>query len=99
MTPMVLWCKLPCLCISSCPFRRTNGVSYSHCYENPETYNIDRNRIAVAGDSAGGNLAAAVTLMSRDHQGPVIKFQSLIYPALDIPRFFTGAYEDSPMLQ
>ncbi|KAG2188095.1 hypothetical protein INT44_000846, partial [Umbelopsis vinacea] len=69
-----------------------------HCYENPETYNIDRNRVAVAGDSAGGNLAAATTLMSREHQGPAIKFQCLIYPAVDIPRFFTEAYVDSPML-
>ncbi|KAI8578526.1 hypothetical protein K450DRAFT_246189 [Umbelopsis ramanniana AG] len=70
-----------------------------HCYENPETYNIDRNRIAVAGDSAGGNLAAVVTLMSRDQRGPAIKYQCLIYPAVDIPRFFTEAYADAPMLQ
>ncbi|KAI9289554.1 Alpha/Beta hydrolase protein [Umbelopsis sp. AD052] len=69
-----------------------------HCYENPETYNIDRNRVAVAGDSAGGNLAAVTTLMIREHRGPAIKFQCLIYPAVDIPRFFTEAYVDSPML-
>lgn len=74
-------------------------VLYRHCYENAEAYNISPNRIAVAGDSAGGNLAAAVTLMSRDRKGPAIKFQCLIYPALDVTRFFTEAYQDSPMLQ
>lgn len=47
------------------------------------SYNIDATRIAVAGDSAGGNLAAAVTLMTRDRKGPNIKFQCLIYPACD----------------
>jgi acetyl esterase len=36
--------------------------------------------LAVAGDSAGGNLAAAVALMSRDRGGPEIAYQLLIYP-------------------
>ncbi len=40
-------------------------------------------QIAVAGDSAGGNLAAAVCLMSRDRGGPKIVFQALIYPITD----------------
>ena len=40
----------------------------------------DGNRILVAGDSAGGNLAAAVALYSRDHQGPELAGQILIYP-------------------
>jgi acetyl esterase len=39
--------------------------------------------IAVCGDSAGGNLSAAVALMSRDRGGPPIALQVLIYPALD----------------
>ncbi len=39
--------------------------------------------IAVCGDSAGGNLAAAVALVSRDRAGPPITVQVLIYPALD----------------
>ena len=42
----------------------------------------------MAGDSAGGNLAAAVTLMARDRGGPAIGFQSLIYPVTD-PNFET----------
>ncbi len=38
--------------------------------------------LAVMGDSAGGNLSAAVTLMARDHDGPAIDFQALVYPAV-----------------
>jgi len=41
-------------------------------------------KIAVGGDSAGGNLAAAVTLMARQRGGPAIDFQALIYPVTDI---------------
>lgn len=44
---------------------------------------IDATRIAVGGDSAGGNLAAAVSLMARDQSGPSIAFQLLIYPVTD----------------
>jgi acetyl esterase len=40
-------------------------------------------KLAVCGDSAGGNLAAAVSLMSRDRSGPELALQVLIYPALD----------------
>jgi acetyl esterase len=42
-----------------------------------------QHRLAVAGDSAGGNLAAAVALGARDLGGPAIAFQLLVYPALD----------------
>ncbi|MFJ9407075.1 alpha/beta hydrolase [Streptomyces sp. NPDC101393] len=43
----------------------------------------DPARVAVAGDSSGGNLAAAVTLMTRDRGGPPLAAQLLLYPALD----------------
>jgi acetyl esterase len=44
---------------------------------------IDPNRIAVAGDSAGGNLAASVSLLARDGEGPSPAMQVLIYPVTD----------------
>jgi acetyl esterase len=44
---------------------------------------VDASRIAVAGDSAGGNLAAAVSLLSRDGGGPSPAMQALIYPVTD----------------
>ncbi|HEY2809067.1 MAG TPA: alpha/beta hydrolase [Steroidobacteraceae bacterium] len=44
---------------------------------------FDGSRLAVAGDSAGGNLAAATALLARDRKGPALRFQGLIYPCLD----------------
>jgi acetyl esterase len=41
---------------------------------------VDARRMAVGGDSAGGNLAAAVCLMSRDRKGPALALQVLAYP-------------------
>ena len=52
---------------------------------------IDPTRIAVAGDSAGGNLAAACTLLARDRGGPHLRMQALIYPTLDAD-FDTPSY-------
>lgn len=44
---------------------------------------LDPGRLAVVGDSAGGNLAAAVALAARDRGGPAISCQVLLYPGLD----------------
>ena len=44
----------------------------------------DPARLAVGGDSAGGNFACSVTLMARERGGPEIAFQLLIYPATDL---------------
>jgi acetyl esterase len=44
---------------------------------------VDPSRVAVAGDSAGGNLAAAVSLLARDGNGPSPAMQALIYPVTD----------------
>src|SRR4051794_19968907 len=43
----------------------------------------DAARLAVAGDSAGGNLAAVMSQLARDHGGPAIRFQLLVYPVTD----------------
>jgi acetyl esterase len=43
-----------------------------------------QHRLAVAGDSAGGNLAAVVALGARDRGGPAIGFQLLVYPITDV---------------
>lgn len=45
-------------------------------------FGADRRRIAVAGDSSGGNLAAAMALMARDKDGPPLSAQVLAYPPL-----------------
>jgi acetyl esterase len=45
---------------------------------------LDAGRIAVGGDSAGGNLAAVVALVARDAGGPPLALQLLIYPATDM---------------
>ena len=51
---------------------------------NADDLGIDGSKIAVAGDSAGGNLAAAVAIMARDAGGPKIAHQLLIYPVTDV---------------
>ncbi len=54
----------------------------------------DPERIAVSGDSAGGNLAAAVAIAARDRQGPRLAAQLLIYPVTDFD-FTTESYEQN----
>ncbi len=50
---------------------------------NAAEVGADGARLAVAGDSAGGNLAAVVSMMARDRGGPAIAHQVLLYPATD----------------
>ncbi len=52
---------------------------------------LDAERLAVAGDSVGGNMAAAMTLMSKERGGPVIRQQLLFYPVTDAT-FETDSY-------
>ena len=51
---------------------------------NAESLGGDPSRIAVGGDSAGGNLSAVMSLLARDAGGPKLAFQLLIYPAVDM---------------
>jgi acetyl esterase len=59
---------------------------------------FDPGRIAVGGDSAGGNLAAAVALHARDTGGPAIDAQVLLYPMLVPPSTADPHSGDSPLL-
>jgi acetyl esterase len=54
-----------------------------YVFANSKKLKIDPTRIAVGGDSAGGNLAAVVALMARDKGAPPLAYQLLIYPATD----------------
>ena len=55
----------------------------------------DASRLAVVGDSAGGNLAAVVALMARDRKGPELAFQLLVYPVTDGVNFDTASYREN----
>jgi acetyl esterase len=54
-----------------------------HVAEHAGELGVDPGRLAVAGDSAGGNLAAATCLLARERGGPAIRFQLLVYPVTD----------------
>jgi acetyl esterase len=59
---------------------------------NADRTQADPTRIAVGGDSAGGNLAAAVSLVARDRGGPPLAHQLLICPIADASSFDTDSY-------
>ena len=51
--------------------------------EHPAEFGADASRLAIAGDSVGGNMAAVVALMAKERQGPSIIAQLLFYPVTD----------------
>ena len=61
-------------------------------FETGKMINVDPSRIAVAGDGAGGNIAAAVTMLAKERSGPEIRFQVLFYPVTDAS-FDTESYD------
>ncbi len=61
--------------------------------ENAEALNGNASNIVVGGDSAGGNLAAAMTLKSRSEKGPAIAGQVLIYPVTALS-YDSKSYQD-----
>jgi acetyl esterase/lipase len=74
--------------------------------EHARELGVDPGKIALAGDSAGGGMAAAVALMTRDRQGPRIALQMLLYPMLDdrntipdpeLEPFVAWAYQDNAL--
>lgn len=60
-----------------------------------EELGADPSRVAVAGASAGGTLAAATALMAHDREGPELVLQMLLYPALD-DRLATASFDRYP---
>lgn len=58
-------------------------AALKYTYENADTLGIDKEKIAVGGDSAGGALCAAVVQMARDRGDALPLFQMLIYPVTD----------------
>ncbi|HKP42213.1 alpha/beta hydrolase [Mycobacterium sp.] len=74
-------------------------AAFDDCYAatewttaHAEELGADPSRVAVAGDSSGGNLAAAVALAARDRCGPRLSAQLLIYPVVDF-NFKTDSYQ------
>lgn len=74
---------------------------------NADELHVDINRIAVGGDSAGGNLATAVSILSKNESQINICFQMLIYPVTDLStldtpsynEYATGYFLSKPMMQ
>jgi acetyl esterase len=62
-------------------------------HQKAKEMGLDPDRLAVAGDSAGGNLAAAVALRAKERSGPPIKLQVLIYPVIE-PHFDSQSYNE-----
>jgi acetyl esterase len=61
---------------------------------NAQRLGINAQRIAVGGDSAGGNLATVVAMRCRDAGGPALAAQVLIYPVTDVSSFETGSHRE-----
>jgi len=62
--------------------------------KNGSELGIDVSRLAIGGDSAGGNLTAVTALMARDRGGPALRFQLMIYPVTDCG-FETASYREN----
>ncbi|MBN2268536.1 MAG: alpha/beta hydrolase [Acholeplasmataceae bacterium] len=67
--------------------------------EHEDFLNIDASKITIAGDSAGGNLATTISLLSRDLKGPKIYKQMMFYPVIDMKQETESQknYFDTPM--
>jgi acetyl esterase len=58
-------------------------ASMLYAVEHARDLNVDASRLAIAGDSVGGNMSAVVTLMAKARKGPKISYQVLLYPLVD----------------
>ena len=73
---------------------------------NGKEIGVDGSRLAVAGNSVGGNMAAVVSLMAKDKKGPKISFQLLLWPVTDATfsqpsytSFAQGRFLTTPLMQ
>jgi acetyl esterase len=76
-------------------------AAVSDCYsatkwvvDNASLIQVDHERVAVGGDSAGGNLAAVIALMAREKAGPSLSYQLLIYPITNYD-FDSSSYREN----
>lgn len=75
-------------------------ASLQYVVEHAKELNVDASRIPIVGDSVGGNMVAAVTLMAKARKGPKIDYQILLYPVVE---YMSNApsmrdYADGPWL-
>ncbi len=63
-------------------------------HDHAAEIDVDPARLAVGGDSAGGNLSAAIALKARDEGGPPLRYQLLVYPVMN-HGFDTESYRDN----
>ena len=61
--------------------------------EHADEFQIDPARLAIAGDSVGGNMVAAVSLLAKERGGPSIAFQVMLYPVTNYG-FNSGSYSE-----
>jgi len=74
--------------------------------ENGEEIGVDGSRLAVAGNSVGGNMSTVVSLMAKDKNGPKIAFQLLLWPLVDSDtdrpsyrKFAQGRFLTTPIME
>ena len=75
-------------------------ASIQYVVEHAKELSVDPSRMAIFGDSVGGNMSAALMLMAKERQGPDFALQVLFYPVTDA-NFDTGSYNmfaDGPWL-
>lgn len=64
-----------------------------YIYDNGKKYNLDTSRLAVVGDSVGGNMTIAITLLAKRRKGPKIDLQVLFYPVTN-GELTSGSYNE-----
>ena len=58
-------------------------ASMLYAVEHAQELKLDASRLAVMGDSVGGNMAAVITMLAKERRGPTIAYQVLLYPLVD----------------